>query len=63
MRWGEWTQRKAEEALSHLKNVVFPGLVELVPAGEKSSFSEYMKGAQCKINKAELLIEACNLID
>ena len=63
MRWGYWTQMKAEEALSHLKNVVFPGLVELVPAGEKSSFSEYMKGAQCKINKAGLLIEACNLID
>jgi hypothetical protein len=28
MRWGYWTQMKAEEALSHLKNVVFPGLVE-----------------------------------
>jgi type I restriction enzyme M protein len=52
---------KAEEALSHLKNVVFPGLVEL--ADVKSSFGEYMKGAQCKINKAGLLIEACNLID
>ena len=61
MRWGYWTQMKAEEALSHLKNVVFPGLVEL--ADEKSSFGEYMKGAQCKINKAGLLIEACNLID
>ena len=61
MRWGFWTQMKAEEALSHLKNVVFPGLVEL--AEEKSSFGEYMKGAQCKINKAGLLIEACNLID
>src|SRR5512133_695471 len=23
MRWGYWTQMKAEEALSHLKNVVF----------------------------------------
>ena len=58
---GYWTQMKAEEALSHLKNVVFPGLVDL--ADEKSSFGEYMKGAQCKINKAGLLIEACNLID
>ena len=63
MRWGYWTQMKAEEALSHLKNVVFPGLVELSPTGVKSSFGEYMKGAQCKINKAGLLIEACNLID
>lgn len=61
MRWGYWTQMKAEEALSHLKNFVFPGLVEL--ADVKSSFGEYMKGAQCKINKAGLLIEACNLID
>ena len=32
-------------------------------ADEKSSFGEYMKGAECKINKASLLIEACNLID
>jgi hypothetical protein len=36
-------------------------LVEL--ADEKSSFGEYMKGPQCKINKAGLLIKACNLID
>jgi len=71
MRWGYWTQMKAEEALNHLKNVVFPGSVEL--ADEKSSFGDAsrMKGAQCKINKAGLpvlsnvegLIEACNLID
>ncbi|MBV6400003.1 MAG: hypothetical protein CNIPEHKO_00284 [Anaerolineales bacterium] len=61
MRWGHWTQMKAEESLHHLKTVVFPKLVEL--ADEKSSFGEYMKGAQCKINKAGLLIEACNLID
>jgi type I restriction enzyme M protein len=52
---------KAEEALSHLKKVVFPNLVNL--ADEKSSFGEYMKTAECKINKASLLIEACNLID
>ena len=62
---------RVEEALSHLKNVVFPRLVEL--ADEKSSFGDAsrMKGAQCKINKAGLpvlsnvegLIEACNLID
>ena len=29
MRWGYWTQMKAEESLNHLKNVVFPKLVEL----------------------------------
>src|SRR6266508_3497378 len=61
MRWGYWTKLKAEEALSHLKKVVFPSLVDL--ADEKSSFGEYMKTAECKINKASLLIEACNLID
>ena len=61
LRWGFWTQMKAEEALKHLKTVVFPSLVDL--ADEKSSFGEYMKGAECKINKASLLIEACNLID
>ena len=53
MRWGYWTQMKAEEALSHLKSVVFPGLVNL--AEDTSSFAEYMKGAQCKaFGKAEL---------
>ncbi len=61
MRWGYWTKLKAEEALSHLKKVVFPSLVDLADA--KSSFGEYMKTAECKINKASLLIEACNLID
>ena len=52
---------KAEEALKSSEECRFPGLVEL--ADEKSSFGEYMKGAECKINKAGLLIEACNLID
>ena len=61
MRWGYWTKLKAEEVLSHLKKVVFPSLVDL--ADDKSSFGEYMKTAECKINKASLLIEACNLID
>ena len=61
MRWGFWTQMKAEEALKHLKTVVFPNLVSL--GDEKSSFGEYKKGAECKISKASLLIEACNLID
>src|SRR5512145_3065769 len=42
LRWGYWTQMKAEDALQHLKNVVFPKLVELAPTGE-NSFVEYMK--------------------
>src|SRR5512138_2301743 len=53
MRWGYWTKLKAEEALGHLKKVVFPNLVNL--ADESSSFGEYMKTAECKINKASLL--------
>jgi len=70
MRWGYWTKLKAEEALSHLKKVVFPSLVDL--ADEKSSFGEYMKTAECKtfgkaslpaLSEIEGLIEACNLID
>ena len=28
MHWGYWTQMKAEEALNHLKQVVFEGLSE-----------------------------------
>ncbi|MBI5842219.1 MAG: hypothetical protein HZB19_19200 [Chloroflexi bacterium] len=62
MRWGYWTQMKAEDALNHVKTVVFPKMIELA-ADEKSSFWEYMQGAECKIRKAGLLIEACNLID
>ncbi len=61
MRWGYWTQMKAEDALKHVKEVVFPRMIEL--ADKKSSFWEYMQGAECKIRKASLLIEACNLID
>ena len=61
MRWSHWSKFKAEEMLSHIKKVVFPNMVEL--AGEQSSFAEYMKTAECKINKASLLVEAVNLID
>lgn len=61
MRWGYWTKMKAEEALNHVKTVVFPKMIEM--ADEKSSFWEYMQGAECKIRKASLLIEAVNLID
>ena len=61
MRWSHWTQFKAEEALSHLKKEVFPNLSKLADA--EDSFGEYMKSAECKINKPSLLIEACKLID
>jgi type I restriction enzyme M protein len=61
IRWGHWTQFAAEAALAHLKQKVFPNLVNL--ADGNSSFGEYMKTAECKINKPNLLIEACKLID
>ena len=61
LRWGYWTNLKAEEALSHLKDVIFPELRKLGAAG--SSFERYMANAECKISKPSLLIEACKLID
>jgi len=61
MRWSVWKQMKAEEMLKHLKSVVFPQLTSL--ANGESSFGEYMRGAECKINKPSLLVEAVNLID
>jgi type I restriction enzyme M protein len=61
LRWGYWTNLKAEEALRHLKEKIFPELRKMGGAG--SSFQEYMQNAECKINKPALLIEACRLID
>ncbi len=61
LRWRYWTQLKADDALAHVKEKVFPELKKL---GEKgSSFEQYMKNAEFKINKPSLLIEACKLID
>ena len=34
MRWGYWTQMKAEEALKHLKQEVFPNLSQTVQRTE-----------------------------
>jgi type I restriction enzyme M protein len=61
MRWSVWKQMKAEEMLKHLKSVIFPQLASL--AKDESSFGEYMRGAECKINEPSLLVEAVNLID
>jgi type I restriction enzyme M protein len=61
MRWRYWSQLKADDALAHVKDKVFPELKKL---GEKgSSFEQYMKNAEFKINKPALLIEACKLIE
>jgi type I restriction enzyme M protein len=61
MRWGQWTKYEAAKSLSHLKETIFPWFRTLGEAG--SSFERYMANAECKINKASLLIEACKLID
>ena len=61
MRWGHWTKFEAAEALKHLKEGIFPWFRTLGEEG--SSFERYMQNAECKINKASLLIEACKAID
>jgi type I restriction enzyme M protein len=47
--------------LKHLKSVVFPQLASLTD--DESSYGVYMRGAECKINKPSLLVEAVNLLD
>ncbi len=61
LRWRYWTQLKADDALKHVKEKVFPALKEL--GGKDSSFEQYMKNAEFKVNKPSLLIEACKAID
>ncbi len=61
LRWSEWTQRPAENALKFVKETVFPKLKEM--GGSGSSFESQMKEAEFKINKPSLLIEACKAID
>ncbi len=64
MRWSHWTQMQAAESLKHIRDTVFPWLREL--GGDKveeNSFARYMQNAEFKINKPNLLIEACKLID
>jgi type I restriction enzyme M protein len=61
MRWNKWTKLPAAEALKKLKEEIFPNISSLSANG--SSFERYMQNAECKINKASLLIEACKAID
>ena len=61
IRWGAWTKMKADDALKHIRDVIFPWFREMGQPG--SSFERYMKNAEFKLNKASLLIEACNIID
>jgi type I restriction enzyme M protein len=61
LRWSYWTNLKADAALKHVKEQVFPVLKTIGGAG--SSFELQMENAEFKINKPSLLIEACNAID
>lgn len=61
LRWRYWTRLKADEALKHVKDKVFPALKDM--GDLESSFAQYMANAEFKINKPALLIEACKLID
>jgi type I restriction enzyme M protein len=61
LRWSYWTNLKAETALKHVKEKVFPALKAIGGAG--SSFELQMENAEFKINKPSLLIEACKAID
>ena len=61
LRWSYWTNLKADEALKHVKEKVFPFIKTL--GGSGGSFAEQMANAEFKINKPSLLIEACKAID
>src|SRR6266516_4411970 len=61
LRWSYWTNLKADEALRHVKEKVFPFIKTL--GGSGGSFAEQMANAEFKINKPSLLIEACKAID
>lgn len=61
LHWDDWTRLPAEEALKHLKGVIFPKMRQLGAAG--SSFEAQMQTAECKINKPNLLIEATKVIE
>jgi type I restriction enzyme M protein len=61
MRWGHWTKFKAEDALAHVREVIFPWFKEIGEEG--SSFERYMQSAEFKINKPSLLIKVCKGID
>ena len=61
LRWSHWINFKADEAMKHLRDRVFPWLRTAGTGG--SSFERYMQNAEFKISKAGTLIEVCKLID
>jgi type I restriction enzyme M protein len=61
LRWSNWSQLPAAEALKTVRENVFPSLKTL--GSKAGSFGEQMENAEFKINKPALLIEACRAID
>lgn len=61
LRWSYWSQLPGDKALKIVKEKVFPFLKKL--GAKTGSFGEHMEGAEFKINKPSLLIEACKAID
>ena len=61
LRWSHWINFKAEDALKHIREKVFPSLREMGVEG--SSFERYMQNAEFKVSKPSTLNEVCNLID
>jgi type I restriction enzyme M protein len=61
LRWSQWSQLPAAEALKAVREEVFPFLKKL--GSKAGSFGEQMENAEFKINKPALLIEACRSIE
>jgi type I restriction enzyme M protein len=61
LRWSYWTQLPADAALKHVREAVFPFIKTL--GGSGGPFAAQMENAEFKINKPNLLIEACRAID
>ena len=61
LRWSYWTQLPADAALKNVKEAVFPFIKTL--GGSGGPFAAQMENAEFKINKPNLLIEACKAID
>jgi type I restriction enzyme M protein len=61
LRWSYWSQLPGDKAIKIVKDKVFPFLKQL--GSKTGSFGEHMAGAEFKINKPSLLIEACKAID
>jgi type I restriction enzyme M protein len=61
LRWSYWSQLPGDKAISIVREKVFPFLKQL--GAKTGSFGEHMAGAEFKISKPSLLIEACKAID